>query len=214
MAFAVKPGQSVLFIGDSITDCGRRGAEAPMGSGYVRQVRDLIVARYPAHQVQIINKGIGGNTVRDLTHRFTDDCIRHQPDWVSVKIGINDIHRWLRNVPETSVTPEEFDQMYEALLVRLKKETKAGIILVDPFYISRETCPDSFRAGVLEHLPRYLGTVHRLVRKYKTRHVRTHEVFAKLLKHYEPDLFCPEPVHPNLTGHLVIADAWMKAMGS
>ncbi len=36
--FVVKDGQTILFIGDSITDCGRRGAEAPLGNGYVRIV--------------------------------------------------------------------------------------------------------------------------------------------------------------------------------
>jgi len=43
--------------------------------------------------------------------------------------------------------------------------------------------------------------------KYKTRLVKTHELFQELLKYHEPDIFCPEPVHPNLTGHLVIAEA-------
>ena len=29
----IEDGQTLLFIGDSITDCGRRGAEAPQGNG-------------------------------------------------------------------------------------------------------------------------------------------------------------------------------------
>jgi hypothetical protein len=38
--FALQDGQTVVFIGDSITDCGRREAQAPYGSGYVRLAID------------------------------------------------------------------------------------------------------------------------------------------------------------------------------
>jgi acyl-CoA thioesterase I len=212
MPFALEPNQTLLFTGDSITDCGRRAAEAPLGSGYVRQVADLIVARYPEHQLRIINTGISGNTLREITNRLTDDVIRHDPHWLSLMIGINDIHRWLRKSPDP-VSPEEYAQMYDAVLHRITKETRARLVLIDPFYISLETSRDSFRAVVLEHLPSYLQTVQAMARKYKARHVRMHEVFQQLLKCYPPDRFCPEPVHPNPSGHLVMAHAWLKTMG-
>lgn len=35
MAFAIEPKQTVLFIGDSITDCERTAASPPLGAGYV-----------------------------------------------------------------------------------------------------------------------------------------------------------------------------------
>lgn len=213
MPFAIKPGQTLLFTGDSITDCGRRGANAPMGSGYASMVSDLITAKYPAHRLNVINTGIGGNTVRDLSNRWTDDVIRHQPDWLSIKIGINDLHRWLRNVPDTVVTPDEFADLYDKILARVKKETKANVILVDPFYISTDKSVDSFRSLVLKNLPLYIKTVEKMARKYKTRRVKTHEVYQQQLKYHLPDKFCPEPVHPNPTGHLVIAQAWLKEMG-
>lgn len=212
MAITLKSGQTVLFIGDSITDCGRRGPEAPLGNGYVRQVRDLIAARYPALKLNLINRGISGNTVRDLYHRWTDDCIAHQPDWLSIKIGINDIHRWLRGVADQSVSPEEFADLYEKILDRTRRETKARLILVEPFYMSRDARSDSFRSQVLEHLPRYLHTVHALSRKYRARLVRTHAAFHSLLEHIDPDQVCGEPVHPNASGHTVIAHEWLRAM--
>ncbi len=45
--FAFQNGQTVPFIGDSITDCGRRGEHAPYGNGYVKLAIDLITAKYP-----------------------------------------------------------------------------------------------------------------------------------------------------------------------
>ncbi|MBI1336596.1 MAG: GDSL family lipase [Phycisphaera sp.] len=213
MPFALKPRQTVLFIGDSITDCGRRGPNAPLGNGYVLQVRDLIAAKYPSLKLNIINRGISGHTVRDLFHRWTDDCIAHQPDWLSIKIGINDIHRWLRGVADQSVTAEEFADLYDKILARVKKETKAQVVLVEPFYMSNDAGSDSFRSLVMKHLPSYLKTVHAMSKKYKTRLVRTHKAYQTLIKHVDPEQICGEPVHPNTSGHTVIAYEWLKTMG-
>lgn len=213
MPFAIKPKQKVLFIGDSITDCGRRDSSAPLGNGYVKFCNELIVARYPAHQLNVINKGIGGNTVRDLMNRWTDDMVAHQPDWLSIKIGINDVHRYYMKVADASVTPDEFAEFYDRILERTQKETKAQVILVDPFYVSNDQSPGSLRTAIRELLPKYIRTVHAMVRKYKTRHVKTDEIFQNLLKYYPADYFCPEPVHPYPNGHLVIAQAWLSEMG-
>ena len=213
MPFAIKPRQTLLFIGDSITDCGRRNAERPLGSGYVRMVSDLIDARYPNHRVRVLNSGIGGNTVRDLANRWTDDCVRYKPHWLSVKIGINDIHTWLRQSPDRTVSPEDFAQLYDHILDRATKQTKARLVLVDPFYISEETDPASFRHEVLAHLPKYLKTVASMARKYKTRRVKLHDMFQKQLQFHSPDHFAPEPVHPHPTGHLHMALEWLKAVG-
>lgn len=213
MPFALKPNQTVLFIGDSITDCGRRAHAAPLGEGYVRQIRDLIAVKYPAHNLNIINKGISGNTVRDLFNRWTDDCIQHQPDWISIKIGINDIHRWLRKVEDQAVTAEEFAELYDQILTRVRKETKAKLILVEPFYMSLDAKNDSFRSLVLEHLPTYIKTVTAMSRKYKTKIVHTQKAYQNILKHIDADQICGEPVHPNQSGHTVITYEWLKTMG-
>lgn len=211
MAFAIKPRQTVLFTGDSITDAGRRAASAPLGEGYVRMTVDLIAARYPAHNLRVINTGISGNTVRDLFNRWTDDVIRHQPHWLSIMIGINDVHRMLRQTPD-SVTPQEFADYYDQILARVKKETRAQLVLIDPFFMSTDQATGSFRRLVLENLPAYIKTVHAMVRKYKARHVRLHDMFQQQLKYNSPDRVCPEPVHPNPSGHLMMAHAWLKAM--
>jgi len=214
MPFAIKPGQTVVFIGDSITDCGRRsGSSVPLGDGYVRMTSELIVAKYPAHKLKIINRGISGNTVRDLRDRWSDDVIALKPDWLSIKIGINDLHRWHNNVAGASVTPDEFADLYDDILSRAKKETKANIILVDPFYLSTDRHPGTPRAIIMEKMPLYIRTVHKMVKRYKTRHVRTHDVFQGILKHHSTESLCPEPVHPYASGHLVIAHEWLKTVG-
>ena len=210
----VRNGQKILFIGDSITDCGRRGAERPLGNGYVKQFADMLIALHPKNAITVVNKGIGGDVITGLRNRWEDDVIRNKPDWLSIKVGINDLHRTLRQGPKQCL--QSFTGGRTRIFLRRTRKTmpKCRILLIDSFYISTDTAPSSFRSEVLELLPQYLRVVNDLSRKYSTLHVKTHEVFQRLLKTHEPDTFCPEPVHPNLTGHLVIANAVFDTLSS
>jgi len=204
-------GEKVLFIGDSITDCGRRAASAPLGDGYVSLLRDLVISRWPERNIRWINKGIGGNRVTDLQLRWEDDVIREAPDWLSVKIGINDLHTHLFNM-EGGVSPAQFREVYEEILSRAAAKTKARLILITPFYISTDTSGQSFRSKVLAILPEYIATVEVMASKFEARLVRLQPMFETQLVHRPPDTFCPEPVHPNRTGHLVIAKEVLRAL--
>ena len=210
--FWIESGETMLFIGDSITDCGRRGAEAPLGSGYVSLFAELTTARYPERAIHYINKGISGNKVSDLVERWRDDVLFHEPDRLSIKIGINDLHSYLRGV-ESAVSPELFAELYDRVLAVTQQELGCPVVLLTPFYISRDRSGQTLRSRVLEVLPRYIETVEALSEKYGTRLVRLQEVFGRQLEYREADMFCPEPVHPNRAGHMVIAEALTGVLG-
>jgi lysophospholipase L1-like esterase len=216
MAVKIRNGQTLLFIGDSITDCGRRDVNAPLGSGYVRLFADMLRMREPAKTVTLLNKGISGNTILDLQDRWEDDVMRHAPDWLAVKIGINDLHRTYSPVAGIApVPPERFRAVYDALLDRTRSRfPRVRLLLIEPFYISRDRSPHAFRSKVLHVLPAYLAVVHAMSRAYDTRLVRTHALFQKLLRYHEADVFCPEPVHPYPNGHLAIAEAVYNALAA
>jgi lysophospholipase L1-like esterase len=206
MKTKIKHGQKILFVGDSITDCGRRDVNRPLGNGYVNFFNDLVILNEPAKKVSIINKGISGNTILDLQQRWTDDVIINKPDWLSVKIGINDIHQYLQKT-QRSVSPKEYLQIYDELLsVTCKKLPKCKIILIEPFYLSVENSKNSFRKDVLDILPQYLKIIRQMSRKYNTKLIKTQDLFLNILKHHQPDALAPEPVHPYSTGHLMIAN--------
>ena len=57
--FLLQDGQTFLFQGDSITDCGRRADHAPYGIGYASLVREMVTAQHPERQINFVNKGIG-----------------------------------------------------------------------------------------------------------------------------------------------------------
>ena len=207
----IEENETLLFIGDSITDCGRRGAEAPLGSGYVSMFTELVTARFPERMIRYINKGIGGNKVTDMKLRWNDDMLYHRPDRLSIKIGINDLHSHLRGAPE-GVGPELFEQTYDELLDWTRRELDCPVVLLTPFYISTDRSGQTFRTQVLELIPRYIDTVEKMSQKYGTKLVRLHDVFQQQLKYRDADTFCPEPVHPNHTGHMVIAQALLDAL--
>src|SRR6266540_463582 len=192
--FVFQDGQTVVFIGDSITDFGRRDANAPFGAGYVKAAIDLITARYPECDLDYFNEGISGNTVQDLRGRWESDVVAHRPDWVSVKIGINDLHRTLDKTPQ-AVPPDAFERLYRECLEITRKQTTARLVLIDPFYISTEPEPGSREAEVLSRLPAYLEAVARLADEFGAHHVRTQATFERQLRYRPPSAFCPEPVH-------------------
>jgi lysophospholipase L1-like esterase len=209
--FWIEDGETMLFIGDSITDCGRRGAEAPLGIGYVRTFTELATAQYPNRNIRYINKGIGGNRVSHLHERWRDDVIYHKPDKLSIKIGINDLHSVLRKADD-AVPPDLFEELYDSILATTQKELGCPVVLITPFYISTDTSGQTFRSTVLELLPEYIAVVEKMSKKYGTKLVSLHDLFQEHLKYRDAETFCPEPVHPNRTGHLIIAQAVMDAL--
>jgi lysophospholipase L1-like esterase len=210
MGVRIRNGETILFIGDSITDCDRRTSQRPLGNGYVKLFADLLTIREPDKRVVIINKGIGGDRITDLRARWDDDVMRYRSDWLSVKIGINDLHHYLDERP-TAVPPEMFRRVYDEILSRTHAAMpKTKLLLIDPFYLSTDRSTDSFRAQVLKVLPRYIAAVHAMSRKYNARLVRTHEMFQKILRYNPMDYFAPEPVHPYANGHLALA-LWVYA---
>lgn len=208
--FCLEDGATVVFIGDSITDCGRRVEAPPLGTGYVSLFAELTTAYYPERQYRFINVGIGGDTIPGLRSRWPEDVLAHQPDWLSVKIGINDLHRYLNG--EEAFSPERYRENYEAILTATVEQTSARLILIDPFYICRPGEGDPFQEKVLATLPEYLQVVEEMAQRYDALHVRTHEMFARHLQFRSPATFCPEPVHPYRLGHTLIAVELLRTL--
>lgn len=207
----IQNGQTVLFIGDSITDCGRHDSATPLGNGYVLLFAELATAYYPERDIHYINTGIGGNKITDLKGRWKEDALAHKPDWLSIKIGINDLHSYLRGGTD-GVGPELYAEIYDELLKKTTKQLDCPIILIEPFYMSQDTSGENFQSEVLDILPRYLETVHQMSEKYGTKLVRTHDMFQRQLDYRKATVFCQEPVHPNPKGHLLIAVEVLKTL--
>jgi len=203
----LQPQARVLFQGDSITDAGRsREDDNWMGAGYAQMIAAWLTARYPARQLSFINRGIGGNRIYDLETRWTDDCIRLQPDWVSILIGINDTwRRYDSNVPSPIV---EFEACYRRLLERVKTETHARIIILEPFVLPVPADRERWR----DDLDPRIDAIRRVSRDFQALYIPLDGLFAAASTQQPPVNWANDGVHPTMAGHALISQAWIKAL--
>lgn len=201
-------GQKIVFVGDSITDCGRRDAEAPYGNGYVSLVRSLVTARYPERRFRWENRGVGGDTVRHLDARWEQDVIAEQPDWLSVKIGINDVWRAFGTNAHEAVPIGEYEETYRRLLRRAVDETGCRLIVAEPYIIEADRS-DPMR----QQMDAFGGVARKLAGEFGAINVRTQEAFDAALATTSPADWADDRVHPNLPGHAVIAIAFLQMTG-
>lgn len=210
----IAPRSKLLFIGDSITDCGRKrpvaeGLFDPLGSGYVAQVNALLNATYPDRPIRVTNTGCGGNTVRDLKARWQTDVLDLKPDWLSIMIGTNDVWRQfdMPLFPEVAVAPEEYEQTLDALVGATKPQLK-GLLLLTPFYLEPQAT-DAMRA----RMDQYGKIVLAIAKKHGAIGVDTQAAFDRVLKHQHSSNLSWDRVHPNSVGHMVITHAILDAIG-
>src|SRR3954465_6595950 len=86
------PGARILFQGDSITDGNRGRSSDPnhiLGHGYVFIIAAKYGATLAALNLDFINRGSSGNTVRELQKRWEKDTLELKPDVLSILIGVN-----------------------------------------------------------------------------------------------------------------------------
>ena len=209
--FWIEDGERMLFIGDSITDCGRRDRASPLGDGYVSIFAEMATARHPGRNIEWLNMGIGGNRTNHLRERWQPDVIDRKPDRLSIKIGINDLHSFLRRDPD-AVPPDRYERTFDEILTSTRQALgNIPVLLITPFYIS--TNPDhEFEGAVLRLIPKYIDVVQEMSSKYDTLLLDLHDVFQEHLRYRPSSTFCPEPVHPNHSGHVVIANALMELL--
>jgi lysophospholipase L1-like esterase len=214
MTLAIKPGQKLLMIGDSVTDCERarpvgEGLFGALGKGYVQYVDGLLSTAYPGHHIRVLNLGTSGNTVVDLKQRWQTDVLAHKPDWVSIMIGINDVWRQfdLPRQRELHVLPAVYAKTLEQLVIQTKPKV-AGLVLMTPFYIEPNPA-DAMR----ERMDEYGEIVRQIATKHRLRLVDTQAAFNRLLEHIYPAAIAWDRVHPNHIGHQVLARAFLEAVG-
>jgi acyl-CoA thioesterase-1 len=208
MGLSFSGDTKLLFIGDSITDCGRQQDPEHIGSGYVRQIRDLLSARDPGTAPRVINRGISGNKVTDLKARWERDVINEAPDVVSIMIGINDVwHAFMDGVGGVDI--ETYIRTYREILMELRaRRSHCRLVLCEPTVIS----PPAPAEGN-ERLQPYVRAVNDLAQDVLAEAVvRIHDVFRRA-ERSRPDIaWTTDGVHPTSTGHALIARTWLSAI--
>jgi lysophospholipase L1-like esterase len=153
--------------------------------------------------------GIGGNTVRDLKDRWQADVLDLRPDWLSIMIGINDVWRQF-DTPlqsEWQVPIDEYAETLTALVSATRPQLK-GLVLMTPYLIEPNRL-EPMRAL----MDRYGAVVRQLAAAHDAVFVDTQAAFDGVLEHLHPMTLAWDRVHPTLTGHMVLARAFLNAVG-
>jgi len=209
----IHPKSTLLMIGDSITDCGRAYpvAEGPgeaLGTGYVSLVNACLTATHPGAGIRVVNMGVNGNTVRDLAARWDRDVLALKPDWLSIMIGINDVWRHFDAWSGwgSSIDLDEYSQTLGRLIRKAGPHLK-GLVLMTPYLIEPDRA-DPIRARMDE----FGAAVRELAGRHEAVLVDTQAAFDEVLNELDPIKLAEDRVHPNLSGHMILARAFLQAI--
>lgn len=167
----LKPGDTIVAIGDSIT----------AGGGYLRDIDAVLAQQYPDLKIpKVVNKGISGQKAEDLIKRFDKDVVQQRPAFVTISIGINDVWHRLRSPHNEKVLAgykENVGKMVDAA-------QKAGIkvVLLTPTVIQEDA-----NAEGNKRLVKYVEAEKQIAAEKKCQLVNLHAMFLAALKQKPAD---------------------------
>ncbi|ECQ9386569.1 SGNH/GDSL hydrolase family protein [Listeria monocytogenes] len=193
--------KKLLFLGDSVTDAGRDFEnDRELGHGYVK----MIAEQLEKEDVTVINCGVSANRVADLHRRIEADAISLQPDVVTIMIGINDTWFSFSRWEDTSVTA--FKEVYRVILNRIKTETNAELILMEPFVLPYPEDRKEWRGD----LDPKIGAVRELAAEFGATLIPLDGLMNALAIKHGPTFLAEDGVHPTKEGHEAIASTWLE----
>ena len=206
----------ILFFGDSITDMHRnyefnKSTDIwSYGSGYPMFVAGKLYGENP-QKYEIINRGIGGNRIVDLYSRIKADVWNHNPDVLSILIGVNDV--WHEINHQNGVELDRFEKIYRMLIEDTQKYLpNVKIVLCEPFILKGSAThvegTDKYERFCLVY--EYAKVVKKIAQDYGLYFLPLQKKFDEMAKKYgvEPCLY--DGVHPMVAGANLIAEEWVK----
>lgn len=200
----------IVFFGDSITDMARSrevdGQAFGYGMGYVNSVSSTLKYENP-EQYDIINRGIGGHRVVDLYARIKADVWNHNPDVISILIGINDI--WHEIFGGNGVDLERFERVYRMIIEDTKQRfPNVKFILCEPFVLKGSATEEKFEEFL--EVKKYAAIVKRLANEYNTAFVALQDKLDEAAEKHGAVHYLYDGVHPDVAGGKLIAEEWLK----
>ena len=203
----------ILFQGDSITDGGRIKNNTwdlnhQMGHGYASIINSYLGTKYPEKNLEFVNRGISGNRISDLYGRWKEDTLAHNPDVISILIGVNDV--FSQKFDGAGSEYDRFKKIYRLLIEEAKEQNpEVKFVLLEPFMLPVADKVDNFNEYVffLEPLQK---AVKEIAEEFNAVFVPLQEKFNEVAQKYGADYWIWDGVHPTVCGHQIIADEWIK----
>ena len=205
----------ILFYGDSITDMGRhRDWQDHPAFGYGVGYPNFVIGELSYSQpkeYEFVNRGISGNRIVDLYARIKVDVWNHNPDVLSILIGVNDVwHEW---GGKNGVELDRFERVYRMLIEDTKaKFPNIKLIICEPFVLKGEAT--NSEEGQWEHflqVKEYAKVVKKIAQDYGATFVALQDKFDEAAEKYGVETYLYDGVHPATAGAKLIANEWLKA---
>jgi lysophospholipase L1-like esterase len=207
--FFLKNGDTVVFYGDSITDQRL----------YTTFAETYVLTRFPTLRIKFVHSGWGGDRVSGggggpIDVRLRRDVIAYRPTVMTIMLGMNDGR--YRAYDEAIF--HEYASGYEKIIRDVKTAlSDVRITAIEPSPYDDVTRTPTFEGGYNAVLVRYSQFVKDLARK---EHLNLADlnapVVAMLEKAHAQDAalsekILPDRVHPGPAGHLIMAEALLRA---
>ncbi len=222
--------KTILFQGDSITDC-ERTRELPSNiieklyvkANYIMHRRTELGFGYPAMVAEelgdegytFVNRGVGGDRILDVYARIIRDIIKVKPDVMSLLVGVNDV--WHDFDWNNGTGIKRFERMFNILFEELTEELPdTKFIILGAFVLEgsatadRPDQPDRyrlFREGVAQ-----VAAIEKAVaEKHGIKFVDLGKILDEEAEKHTAKALTGDGVHPTEKGHEIIKREWLKA---
>ena len=208
-AFGLHEGDRVVFFGDSITDQRL----------YTTFTETYVVTRFPKMNLTMVHSGWGGDRVTGggggpVDVRLWRDVLPFNPTVVTIMLGMNDGSYKAFDQP----TYDKFTTGFKYIVDTLKKQDPGvRITAIQPSPYDDVTRAPLFEGGYNAVLLRFSDFLKQLAtdQKLGLADLNT-SVVAALRKANAADptnaaKLIPDRVHPGAAGHLLMAEALLKA---
>jgi lysophospholipase L1-like esterase len=194
---AVKDGQKIAFLGDSITANGWSNQ-----TGYV----NLTLAGLKANGIRVfaIPAGFGGHKSNQMLERLKRDVLDKKPDWMTLSCGVNDVWQGSQGVP--------LDQ-YKINITAIVDSCRAAgvnVVILTATVIGEELDNDYNKK-----LASYNEFLRSLAKEKKCLLADLNTLFQKRIKIIPKSgrLLTSDGVHMNPAGDKVMAEGILRAFG-
>jgi lysophospholipase L1-like esterase len=196
--FAIKDGEKLGFLGDSITQQGWNNAQ-----GYVK----LVVSGLEANGIKVepIPAGISGHKSNQMLERLQRDVLDKKPNWMTLSCGVNDVWHGPKGVP--------FDEYQKNIreIVDKATETGAKVVLLTSTPIGENPKLGTNLAGDIfnQFLRDLAGEKHIPLADLSSM------FWAELKEKGQPgkNVLTTDGVHMNTEGNKLMARGVLKALG-
>ncbi len=201
--FALHDGDTVVFLGDSLTATRTYG----------KFIENYTLLRYPQRKVRFINSGHGGDTAVEGFERLERDVFAHKPTVLTVMFGTNDIG-W--GVFADDEHKRRYLDAVRGIVTACKERGVRVYLCSEPVTAADpDTSEDSFLQEMCDEgmqISRSLGgqaiDVQRTMREIQKRVVASNKAITDSAK--QNSMHVADRVHLNELGQLAVAFAILK----